>query len=40
MEHPMVRTTETQLEEHLIRITDKVAVGKKQELDDVPDGLS
>src|SRR5262249_42741751 len=39
MEHAMVRATEAQLEEHFIRIADKVTVGKKQKLDDVPDGL-
>ena len=40
MEHPMVRATEAQLKEHLIRITDEIAVGKKQKFDDVPYGLS
>jgi len=35
----MVRATEAQLEEHFIRIADKVTISKKQKLNDVPDGL-
>jgi len=40
MKHTMVRATEAQLEEYFIRVADEIAVGKKQKLDDVPDGLS
>ena len=39
MEHAMVRATEAQLEEHFIRIADKVTISKKQKLNDVPDRL-
>ena len=39
MKHAVVRATEAQLEEHFIRITDEIAIGKKQKLDDVPNGL-
>ena len=39
VEHAMVRATEAQLEEHFVRIADEIAVGKKQKLDDVPNGL-
>jgi len=39
MKHAMVRATEAQLEKHFVRIADEIAVGKKQKLDDVPNGL-
>src|SRR5262249_17561145 len=39
MKHAMVRATEAQLEEHFVRIADEIAVGKKQQLDDVPNGF-
>src|SRR5262249_57736012 len=39
MKHAMVRATETQPEEHFVRIADEIAVGKKQQLDDVPNGF-
>jgi hypothetical protein len=40
VQHPMVRATEAELEEHFIRVPDEIAIREKQKLNDVPDGLS
>ena len=37
MQHPMMGAAEAQFEQHLVRIADEIAIGKKQQLDDVPD---
>src|SRR5262249_12309934 len=39
MQHAMVRTPKAQLQQHFVWVTDEVAVGEEQKLDDVPDGL-
>jgi hypothetical protein len=39
MQHPMMGAAKTKLEEHFIRIANKIAIGEKQKFDDVPDGL-
>ena len=40
MQHPVVGAAEAELEQHLVRVADEIAIGKKQELDDVPDRLA
>src|SRR6476646_9968382 len=39
MQDTMMGAAEAQLEKHLIWIADEIAIGKKQQFDDVPDGL-
>jgi hypothetical protein len=39
MQDPVVRTPKVELRERIVRIGDKVPVGKEQKLDDVPNGL-
>src|SRR5215510_3349969 len=39
MQHPMMRPPETKFQKHLVGVADEVTVGKKQQFDDVPNGL-
>src|SRR5450755_4795587 len=39
MQHPVMGAPEAELGEHLVRIADEIAIGEKQQLDDVPDRL-
>ena len=39
MQHPMMGAPETKFQKHLVGVADEVTVGKKQQFDDVPNGL-
>ncbi len=39
MQHPVVRPPEAEFLQHIVGIADEVAIGEKQQLDDVPDRL-
>src|SRR6202142_3406304 len=39
MQHPVMGAPEGELRKHFVRIADEIAVGEKQQLDDVPDRL-
>src|SRR2546430_475533 len=40
MQHPVMRAAEAELRQHVVGVADEVAIGKKQELDHVPDRLA
>jgi hypothetical protein len=40
MEHPVVRPSEPELLQNLVRIGHEVPVGKEQKLDQIPDRLT
>jgi hypothetical protein len=37
MQHTVMRAAEGEFAQHFVRIADEIAIGKKQQLDDVPD---
>ena len=39
MQHPVMGAAEAELGQHLVRVADEIAIGEKQQLDDVPDRL-
>src|SRR5262249_4315769 len=39
MQHPVMGAPETKLQKHFVGVTDEITIGKKQELNDVPNGL-
>ena len=39
MQHPVMGAAEGELAEHLVRVADEIAIGEKQQFDDVPDRL-